>query len=262
MQLLQYQVDAFSNEPFKGNPAAVCPLSEWLPDRLMQSIANENNLSETAFFVPAGGHFDLRWFTPTCEVDLCGHATLASAHVLFRHMNWRDAEIIFRTRSGRLTARLDDDLVVIDLPAWPAVRLRDDASITAALGVAPRELWLSRDYYLALFDEELSVRRLRPDMAALARLHEWGLIATARGDTCDFVSRFFAPAKGVPEDPVTGSAHCALAPFWAARLGKTRLQAVQCSLRGGSLRCDLIGDRVAIAGAALTVIEARLRLPG
>ncbi|MBX3678693.1 PhzF family phenazine biosynthesis protein [Cognatazoarcus halotolerans] len=261
MHLLQYQVDAFSDKPFQGNPAAVCPLSEWLPDPLMQALANENNLSETAFFVPAGSHFDLRWFTPTSEVDLCGHATLASAHVLFHHMNWAAPEVLFQTRSGRLRARKADERIIIDLPAWPAVRLRDDASITAALGMAPRELWLSRDYYLALFDAEQSVRRLRPDMTALARLPEWGLIATAPGDSCDFVSRFFAPAKGVPEDPVTGSAHCALTPFWAERLGKTRLDAFQCSLRGGRLSCEIVGDRVEIAGSALTVIESRLNLP-
>ncbi|MCP5232130.1 MAG: PhzF family phenazine biosynthesis protein [Zoogloeaceae bacterium] len=261
MQLLQYQVDAFADAPFKGNPAAVCPLPAWLPDALMQSIANENNLSETAFFVPARGHFELRWFTPSSEVDLCGHATLASAHVLFRHMNWDQPEVAFQTRSGRLSARMQGDLLLIDLPAWPSVRLRDDASITAALGLAPRELWLCRDYYLAVFDSEASVRSLRPDMAALARLPEWGIIATAQGNGCDFVSRFFAPAKGIPEDPVTGSAHCALAPFWAERLGKRRLDAFQCSLRGGSVGCQLIGDRVEITGAAITVIVSQLALP-
>lgn len=261
MNLLQYQVDAFSSEPFAGNPAAVCPLAEWLPDHLMQSIANENNLSETAFFVPVGGHFELRWFTPTSEVDLCGHATLASAHVLFRHMNWDAPEVCFHSRGGKLTARLRGDDIVLNLPAWPAVRLHDDASVMTALGIAPRELWLSRDYYLALFDSEHAVRQLRPDMSALARLAQWGIIATAPGDACDFVSRFFAPAKGVPEDPVTGSAHCALTPFWAERLGKRRLDAFQCSRRGGRVGCELIGDRVEIAGAAVTVIESRLHLP-
>jgi PhzF family phenazine biosynthesis protein len=251
MRLPLYHVDAFADGPFTANPAAVCPLEGWLPDHVMQSIAAENNLPETAFFVPEGDRYGLRWFTPTVEVDLCGHATLASAHVVFTHLKPALQRVAFRTmKAGDLAVARDGELLALDFPAWPPAPCAIPAGLAAALGRSPRAVLAARDY-LAVYDDAEEVAALTPDFAALARLDRFAVIATAAGTgAIDFVSRFFAPAQGVDEDPVTGSAHCALIPYWASRLGKTRLEARQLSPRGGSLSCALNGDRVTIAGRA------------
>lgn len=255
MKLTQYQVDAFAARAFEGNPAAICPLQEWLDDALMQSIAMENNLSETAFFVPLGEGFELRWFTPDGEVDMCGHATLASAYILFNKMGYARERIRFSTRSGDLFVVQKGDLLEMDFPAIPLQRNDIDAKLAAALGHAPIELWSGMDY-VAIFENETVIRNLAPDQLLLKQLDLRGVIATARGDHCDFVSRFFAPKFGIPEDPVTGSAHCALAPYWAERLRKNNLRARQISKRGGDLECEVKGERVLIRGSAVIFMKA------
>ena len=251
MSIPYYQVDAFTSTLFAGNPAGVCLLAAWLPDAVLQSIAAENNLAETAFVVQRDSDFDLRWFTPTLEMDLCGHATLAPAHVIFRHLGYRDAVVRFQTRAGELTVTRADDLLTLDFPARPAAACSTPAALREGLGLSPTTTAKARDY-VAVFDSERAVRELRPDMAALMQLDCLGIIATAPGDDCDFVSRFFAPRAGVPEDPVTGSAHCTLIPYWAERLGRPRLRALQVSQRGGELFCEHRGERVGIAGRAVT----------
>jgi PhzF family phenazine biosynthesis protein len=249
-----YQVDAFARRLFAGNPAAVCPLNEWLDDATMQSIAAENNLSETAFLVRRGECYDLRWFTPVSEVDLCGHATLGSAFVVFEYLD-RDARSVrFNTRSGELRVERKGDLLSMDFPARPPQACEPDTALAAALGKAPQELWASRDY-MAVYESEEEVRALAPDMKALAAVGHFAAIVTAPGREADFVSRFFAPAGGVDEDPVTGSAHCTLVPYWSKRLGKTELRALQVSSRGGELFCRDRGDRVEMAGRAVPYLE-------
>jgi PhzF family phenazine biosynthesis protein len=251
MSIPFYQVDAFTSRLFAGNPAGVCLLAGWLPDDVLQSIAAENNLAETAFVVQRDSYFDLRWFTPTIEVDLCGHATLAPAHIIFQHLGYRDAVVRFQTRAGELTVTRNDDLLTLDFPARPAAVCPVPEALREGLGLAPTSAAKARDY-LAVFDSEQIVRELRPDMAALMRLDCLGIIVTAPGDECDFVSRFFAPRAGVPEDPVTGSAHCTLIPYWAERLRRPCLRALQVSRRGGELFCEHRGQRVSIAGRAVT----------
>jgi PhzF family phenazine biosynthesis protein len=251
MRIPLYQVDAFAERPFSGNPAAVCPLESWLPDELMQAIAAENNLSETAFFVPEGEDYRLRWFTPVAEVDLCGHATLASAYVIFRYLAPERREICFQTQeAGRLVVASDGDLLALDFPAWQPASCEVPEKLPAALGRVPRTVLAARDY-LAVYDDADEVAALAPDFAMLATLDRLAITVTAPGrGGIDFVSRHFAPAYGINEDPVTGSAHCMLIPYWAERLGKTRLEARQISRRGGALSCALNGDRVTIAGRA------------
>jgi predicted PhzF superfamily epimerase YddE/YHI9 len=251
MNIPYFQIDAFTNTLFSGNPAGVCLLADWPPDAVLQSIAAENNLSETAFVIQRDSFFDLRWFTPAVEVDLCGHATLAAAHVIFRHLGRRGGEVRFQTRSGPLSVSRDDELLIMDFPARPAAACDVPRLLCEGLGRVPTFTAKSRDY-LAVFDTEQTVRGLRPDMAALMQLDGLGVIATAPGENCDFVSRFFAPRAGVPEDPVTGSAHCTLVPYWAQRLGRPKLHAFQVSPRGGELFCEHSGERVAIAGRAVT----------
>lgn len=260
MKLKQYQVDAFTDRVFGGNPAAVVPLSAWLDDALLQAIAEENNLSETAFFVASGKGFELRWFTPVKEVDLCGHATLASAHVIFERLGFRQSVVTFETRSGDLRVESREGLLVMDFPARPPAPCDRPAALEDGLGVRPAEI-LAADDYLAVFDSEAAVRRIVPDQALLARLDLRGVIVTSPGSDVDFVSRFFAPKFGVPEDPVTGSAHCTLAPYWAQRLGKKVLTAKQVSRRGGNLICEWRGDRVFLSGRAVTVMETDMELP-
>ena len=258
MKIPFYQVDAFASEPFRGNPAAICPLDGWLPDELMQSIALENNLSETAFFVPEGNGYRLRWFTPEIEIDLCGHATLASAFLLMTRLRPELTSVEFESRSGPLRVTREGDLYALDFPARPPVRLEPPAEVVKALGTEPAELWKSRDF-MAVYESEKHVRALRPDMTKLAAIQDaFAMIVTAPGDTADFVSRFFAPGHGVSEDPVTGSAHCTLIPFWAERLGKTSLHALQVSARGGELFCEHRSDRVKIAGRAVLFAEGTL----
>jgi PhzF family phenazine biosynthesis protein len=254
-----YQIDAFTSRLFAGNPAAVCPLEEWLDAETMQAIAAENNLAETAFFVRRGGHYDLRWFTPTLEVDLCGHATLASAFVVLEFLDRTAEAVRFETQSGELIVRRKGELLAMDFPARPPQPCAPNPALAAALGKPPGELAESRDY-LAVYDTEDDVRSLAPDMEALARVGHFAVIVTAPGRNVDFVSRFFAPASGVSEDPVTGSAHCTLAPYWAGRLGKADLHALQVSARGGELFCRDAGQRVEIAGRAVKYLEGFLTL--
>lgn len=261
MKLRLYQVDAFADRLFAGNPAAVCPLDAWLDDALLQAIAEENNLSETAFFVPAGVGFQLRWFTPASEVDLCGHATLASAHVLFDLLGHARPEIEFSTRSGKLRVTRSEAGLCMDFPACRPVTVVAPEALLHGLGRHPSAV-LAADDYLAVYDDEAEVRALVPDLAWLGQLDRRGVIVTAPGRAADFVSRFFAPKLGIPEDPVTGSAHCALTPYWAERLGRLRLHAQQVSKRGGHLVCELSGDRVFLSGRAVTFMTAEIDLPG
>ena len=258
MHLRIFQIDAFTDAVFGGNPAAVCPLESWLDDATLQAIANENNLSETAFFVPANGAYALRWFTPLAEVDLCGHATLASAYVVFRHVQPEAASVAFETRSGRLHVARDGDGLTMDFPALAAHPVESPTDLAEGLGAEPEAVFADMDY-LALFETEADVRALRPNLTALARLDERrGVIVTAPGESADFVSRFFSPRLGVPEDPVTGSAHCMLAPFWAERLGKATLHAHQVSARGGAVHCTVAGDRVRLFGRAVQYLEGTI----
>lgn len=255
-----YQVDAFTSRVFAGNPAAVCPLVEWLPDETMQAVAAENNLSETAFFVRNGNGFHLRWFTPEVEVDLCGHATLASAYVLFDLLGEQGDQLRFTTKSGELIVRRRNDMLALDFPARPPEPTRPCVGLIEAFGLKPQAVLSARDYLL-VFDTEEEVRKMKPDMELLKGIDRFAAIVTAPGDDCDFVSRFFAPAKGVPEDPVTGSAHCTLIPYWAQRLGKDKLLARQVSKRGGELHCELLGARVEIAGQAALFLQGEIVLP-
>lgn len=254
-----YQVDAFSECLFAGNPAAVCPLENWLADETMQAIATENNLAETAFFVAERHGYRLRWFTPTNEVDLCGHATLASAFVLFDCLGVRGDAVNFSTRSGTLTVARRDGLLELDFPALPGDLVKRPDALVQGLGLEPKETFLASNY-MAVFDTQAEVAALAPDMTALAMLHPAGVIATAPGDDADFVSRFFAPSHGIPEDSVTGSAHCTLIPYWSARLDQDVLRARQISARGGALQCQARGDRVGIAGRAVLYLEGKVRL--
>ncbi|HPT16361.1 MAG TPA: PhzF family phenazine biosynthesis protein [Kiritimatiellia bacterium] len=259
MKIPMWQVDAFATETFAGNPAAVCLLDDWLDDRTLQAIAAENNLSETAFLVPRGGEFDLRWFAPTKEVALCGHATLAAAKVLFDLRGWKEATIRFRTRQrGVLTMVKNGEWFEMDFPALPSRPVETPAGLSAALGAEPRQVLESTDDWLAVLDDEAAVRELKPDFAALKAFPCRCLVPMARGDRADFVSRAFAPRYGIPEDPVTGSAHCALAPYWAGVLGKDDLQAFQVSARGGEVRCRVAGDRVKLAGQAVVYLEGTI----
>ncbi len=254
-----YQVDAFTSRIFAGNPAAVCPLEAWLPDETMQAVAAENNLSETAFFVRNGNGFHLRWFTPGVEVDLCGHATLASAFVLFHLLGEQGDEITFTTKSGELIVRRRNSMLALDFPARPPEPTPPCVGLIEAFGVKPQAVLSARDYLL-VFDNEDEVRKLEPNMELLKGIDRFAVIVTAPGDECDFVSRFFAPAKGVPEDPVTGSAHCTLIPYWAQRLSKDKLLARQISKRGGELHCELRGDRVEMAGQAALFLRGEIVL--
>ena len=253
-----HQVDAFTRRPFAGNPAGICPLDAWLPEATMQAVAAENAVAETAFFVRrSDGDFDLRWFTPETEVDLCGHATLASAFFLFERLEPGRRHVRFHTRSGPLEVERDGDGLAMDLPARPPVPAGEAMeALASALGRRPIAVLRARDL-LAVFESAGEVRALRPDLAAVAALDAFAVIVTAPGgppdDDVDFVSRFFAPAKGVPEDPVTGSAHCTLVPYWGERLGRTQLRGRQVSRRSGDIACEWRGDRVRLVGHAVLV---------
>ena len=262
MRLPIYQVDAFADNLFGGNPAAICPLSQWLPDATMQAIAAENNLAETAFFVREGADYALRWFTPAVEVDLCGHATLASAHIVFAVLEPQRQRVGFRTlKAGTLTVARRGDMLAMDFPSRPPSLIEPPPGLLAAVGGTPREILRARDHVL-VYGSAAEVRALEPDFAALARIPDcWAACATAPGeDGIDFVSRFFAPGQGIDEDPATGSSHCTLTPYWAERLGKTELKARQLSRRGGTLDCALNGDRVTIAGRAVLYLEGQITL--
>ncbi|MFT5051293.1 MAG: PhzF family phenazine biosynthesis protein [Chlamydiales bacterium] len=244
-----YRIDAFTDRLFSGNPAAVCPLERWLPDGLMQSIAAENNLSETAFFVPDEGAYALRWFTPVTEVALCGHATLASAWVVLNELDPDASAVSFTTQSGELRVAREGDQLVMDFPACPGEARPDPARLLEALGVEHAACFKAMDWMVVLASES-DVRDLRPNMPGLLEIDARGVIVTAPGDECDFVSRFFAPGVGVPEDPVTGSAHCTLFPYWAKQLGRSELRARQISARGGEILGRVRGERVDLVGGA------------
>ena len=259
MQLQIYQVAAFTDTQFGGNPAAVVPLAEWIDDSLMQSIATENNLSETGFFVPvADGEWHIRWFTPAVEVPLCGHATLASAAVIRERLDHKQWPIKLQSASGPLAVDYDGGSYVLDLPANKPVAVDLPDGFVAALGHAVLESYIAQDIYMVVLPDESAVASLNPDFAALAERTEHGVIATAAGDSVDFVSRFFAPALGIDEDPVTGAAHCVLTPYWSARLGKTKLDARQISSRVGVLECEDRDDRVSLRGRAVFFMSGQI----
>ena len=262
MRIPLYQVDAFTRRLFGGNPAAVCPLAEWLPDATMQAIAAENNLAETAFFVAQGANYLLRWFTPTVEVELCGHATLASGYVVTHILKPELRSVGFDTlKAGPLAVTREGDLLAMDFPAWPPGPDPADPRILAALGKAPAQSFVARDRTLAVYDTAEEVAALRPDFAAMREVPGADAIVTAPGHgDIDFVSRYFAPNHGVDEDPATGSAHCVLAPYWVGRLGKQQLSARQISARGGDLVCTLRGDRVTLAGRAVLYLEGTINV--
>jgi PhzF family phenazine biosynthesis protein len=259
MRIPVFQIDAFTSRVFAGNPAAVCPLEGWLENETLQAIAAENNLSETAYFVKRGDRYDLRWFTPAVEVDLCGHATLASAFVIFNYLEPAREAVAFDTQSGELIVRRNGDLLSMDFPARPPVECPPPALLEKALKRRPIATHMSRDL-MAVMESEAQVRSLQPDMGLLAQLDAFAVIVTAPGDDSDFVSRFFAPASGVPEDPVTGSAHCTLVPYWSRCLGKTSLYARQVSARGGELWCEDRGERVVIQGRAARFMQGEIVL--
>ena len=257
MKLPLYQVDAFTSRLFGGNPAAVVLLDEWLPDNVLAAIAAENNLAETAYVLPRADVTPLRWFTPEVEVDLCGHATLAAAHVLFRHTLPTLERIAFSTRSGMLSVTRTGDLLSMDFPSRAGAQVEVTEHLAQALGNRPQAAYMARDL-MAVFSSEDEIRNLRPDAQRIAALDAFAVIATAPGRDVEFVSRFFAPRAGIPEDPVTGSAHCTLIPYWAARLGKLELTAKQLSRRGGELYCKLRGDRVEIAGRCVEYLRGEI----
>ena len=255
MKLPLYQVDAFSNQLFKGNPAAVCPIAAWLPDRTMQAIAAENNLAETAFFIPDANGYSLRWFTPAVEVDLCGHATLAAAHILFEQLAFEEETIHFQTKSGLLKVKKEDNWYIMDFPADELNLVSNiPSTIKNGLGFLPNQVYKGRDDYMAILENQAAVEALNPDFRALKDLDARGLIVTAPGNEVDFVSRCFYPPAGIDEDPVTGSAHTSLTPFWTKHFGNKELTAMQLSRRTGLIRCQLVADRVLLKGQAVTYL--------
>ena len=259
MKIPMWQVDAFTAKVFSGNPAAICMLESWLEDRVLQSIAAENHVSETSFLVRNEEGFDLRWFTPAAEVTLCGHGTLAAAKVLFDRQGWPKPEVRFKTRwRGTLAVEKQGEWLEMDFPALPARPVATPAGLAAALGAKPRRVLESVEDWLAVLDDEATVRGLKPDFRAVATLPCRCLVPTARGAAADFVSRAFAPRLGIDEDPVTGSAHCVLAPYWGGVLGKVELRAFQVSARGGEVRCRVAGDRVKLAGQAVVYLEGTI----
>jgi PhzF family phenazine biosynthesis protein len=260
MKLRIFQVDAFTDKLFHGNPAAVCPLEEWLPAETMQRIAMENNLSETAFFIKGKDRYEIRWFTPAVEVDLCGHATLAAAYVIFHFLDYAGSVIELSSRSGRLTVRRDGDLLTLNFPADKVVKSGVPEELRRGLGAGPLEAYKGKTDYLLVFGTQQEIEDMKPDFGLLGSVPARGIIVTARGRDVDFVSRFFAPQVGIDEDPVTGSAHTLLTPFWTERLGKQELTAMQLSRRRGWLKCKLAGDRVEISGKARAYMTGKIEI--
>jgi PhzF family phenazine biosynthesis protein len=260
MNIPFYQVDAFTDRLFGGNPAGVCPLEQWLADDVMQKIAMENNLSETAFFIKKENGFHIRWFTPKVEVNLCGHATLASAHVIFTYLGFTEDVISFESRSGILNVRKEADLLVLDFPANKPQRTSLPEGFVQALNITPVQCHRGKEDYLLLYKTQQEIEALTPDFKRLEKIDARAIIVTAPGTHADFVSRFFGPRVGVDEDPVTGSAHTVLIPFWAEKLGKTEMKAMQLSRRGGTLFCRLRDDRVDIGGKAVTYLKGEISL--
>jgi len=260
MQIKQYQIDAFTDRVFGGNPAAVCILDAWIPDATMQDIAAENNLSETVYCVPDGDGYGIRWFTPRFEIALAGHPTLAAAWLILNKMTPDASEVRFTTKDGEvLTVVREADILMMDFPAVPGTPMDDLDAVSEALGARPQAYLTARDG-MAVFPDQAAVAKLQPDMRKVAALDPMGIIATAPGGDCDFVSRFFAPKAGIPEDPVTGSAHCTLIPYWGERLGKSEMLARQISERGGLLHCAYRGDRVGLGGSAVPFMEGVITL--
>lgn len=259
MDIRFYHIDAFAGQVFAGNPAGVCLLDAWIEDPILQSIAAENSVPETAFLVQAGDHYELRWFTPMVEIDLCGHGTLASAFAVFEYVNPEARQVVFQTKSGRLTVERQGDLLMMDFPTRRPKPCPPPEHINKIMGIPPTQTLLARDL-LVVYENEDQVHRLKPDLAGVAALDCFGVIATAPGKRSDFVSRFFAPAVGIPEDPVTGSAHCTLIPYWSERLGKNELHAFQLSERGGELFCIDRGDRVSIGGRAVAYLSGSISI--
>ena len=257
MRIPLFHVDAFSHKPFSGNPAAVCPLSSWLDDGWLRKVAAENNLSETAFLVPRDDGYDLRWFTPRCEVRLCGHATLASAYVVLTMLQPGLEAVRFQTRvNGPLSVRNEGDSLSMDFPAmFPKTCENAPSDLLHGLGSQPSEVLEANETYVAVYDSPNAIRNIRPDYAYLEQLHPFAVSVTATGEKVDFVSRYFAPSYGIPEDPVTGAAHCVLTPYWTKRLGRSMLHAWQLSDRGGELWCEMAGDRVILKGRAVLTMR-------
>ncbi|HEX8737436.1 MAG TPA: PhzF family phenazine biosynthesis protein [Pyrinomonadaceae bacterium] len=260
MNLQIFQVDAFTKKPLGGNPAAVCPLQEWLRDETMLKIAAENNLSETAFFVSQDDFYEIRWFTPNVEINLCGHATLATSFVIFNCLKLEDEIVKFySSRSGNLSVEKQDELLILNFPKYGLNEIEIMPELTAALGKTPLKMWETQgNMTMLLFETEEDVKALQPDMSALSRIDFDEFIVTAKGENSDFVSRLFAPRIGIPEDPVTGATHCSLIPYWAEKLGKEKLYARQLSKRGGELFCELNGERVRIGGNAALYLKGEI----
>jgi PhzF family phenazine biosynthesis protein len=255
MKLKVYIANAFSDKKFGGNPAAVVPLKEWLSDSLMQQIAAQNNLAETAYFVQQANDYSIRWFTPTVEVDLCGHATLASAHVLYRHLNYAGSQLVFHSKSGPLRVTRKDDKITLNFPANMPEEISDDGTIANSIGKKPKVVFKSRFDYMVVLDSQSDIESLNPDLSLVKKLPARGLIVTSKGNETDFVSRCFYPQSGIDEDPVTGSAHTVMVPYWAGEMGKNKLSAIQLSARRGYIDCELSNDRVLMSGHAHTYLE-------
>jgi PhzF family phenazine biosynthesis protein len=253
-----YQVDAFTNKVFKGNPAAVCPLEKWISADLMQAIAEENNLSETVFFVKNGNSFDIKWFTPTCEMDLCGHATLAAAHIIFSELNYKEKQLTFNSKSGKLTVTKEADWYTLNFPSEEISAIETPELLKQALNVPVLKSFKGKGKLLAELENETVIKNLAPTFNLLAQIAANMIIVTSKGDHVDFVSRVFAPNLGINEDPVTGSAHTLLIPYWAKKLHKTNLVAVQLSKRTGYLKCEYLDDRVEMSGQAVTYLKGQL----
>lgn len=260
MEIKIYQIDAFTEKVFSGNPAAVCPLNSWLPYEMLQNIAMENNLAETAFYVFEKEGLRIRWFTPTVEVDLCGHATLATAFVLFNYENYKGDKIVFNSRSGHLTVTKTGEVLTLNFPVDILVEVPAIPALEKALGAKPLKTFKGKTDYMLVFEKEDQINAMIPDFKTIATIQARGIIVTAKGNSVDFVSRFFGPQSGVDEDPVTGSAHTSLAPYWANALNKTELTALQLSKRQGILRCKLLGDRVEISGTAKSFLVGKITI--
>lgn len=260
-QLTLYQIDAFATSVFNGNPAAVCPLDTWLTDKQMQAIAEENNLSETAFFVPENGHYRIRWFTPNTEVDLCGHATLASAFVVFNQLNYQGSTILFQSNSGELRVSKQNNQLQMDFPALPYQKITPAAEVLNALSIKPTEIYQSTFDLLCIFEHEFDVRNIQLNLLAISQLEHRGIILSAPSSSSDVYSRCFYPACNVPEDPVTGSAHSVIAPYWCNRLNKTRIHAVQGLKRQGALECEIKDNRVLLTGTCHMYMQGTIFIP-
>jgi PhzF family phenazine biosynthesis protein len=261
MKIKIYQIDAFADKVFSGNPAAVCPLNSWLPDKLLQNIAMENNLAETCFYVKQSEKYEVRWFTPAVEVDLCGHATLAAAYVLYQYDGHKaDAIQFYSPRSGSLSVTREGDLLTLDFPTDVFEKVALVPELTDGFNYKPLEAFKGKTDYMLVFNDEDEIRNMQPDLSVVAKLVCRGVIVTAKGESVDFVSRFFAPQSGIPEDPVTGSAHTTLTPYWSDRLEKKELSAIQLSARKGYLQCKNLNERTAISGYAKTYMLGEIEI--